>query len=66
MHAVIDERAYNAKTGPSCRRSAASISTRRSCCWPRSISCPPDDPRFVATVDAVGQKLRRGDLLHAL
>ena len=63
MHAVIDERAYNAETGTFVSSFGGEDLDATLLLLAEIDFVSADDPRFVATVDAVGQKLRRGDLL---
>lgn len=63
MHAVIDERAYNPKTGTFVSSFGGEHLDATLLLLAEIDFVLPDDPRFIATVDAVGQKLRRGDLL---
>ena len=63
MHAVIDERAYNGETGTFVSSFGGEDLDATLLLLAEIDFVSADDPRFVATVDAVGQKLRRGDLL---
>ena len=42
--------AWNAQRNSFVGPSAVTNSMPPPCCWRKSASCPPDDPRFVATV----------------
>ncbi|WP_112661650.1 glycoside hydrolase family 15 protein [Microvirga flavescens] len=63
MHAVIDARAFNAQTGTFVSGFDGEHLDATLLLLAEIGFVKPDDPRFVATVDAIGKNLRRGDLL---
>jgi GH15 family glucan-1,4-alpha-glucosidase len=63
MHAVIDERAFNARTGTFVSSFDGEHLDATLLLLAELDFVKADDPRFIATVDAVGKALRRGDLL---
>ena len=60
---VIDERAYNPETGTFVSSFDGEHLDATLLLLAELDFVKPDDPRFIATVEAVGAKLRRGDLL---
>jgi Glucoamylase and related glycosyl hydrolases len=63
MHAVIDVRAYNREKGTFVSSFDGEHLDATLLLLSELNFVDPEDPRFVATVDAIGQALRRGDLL---
>ena len=63
MHAVIDARAYNPGTGTFTSTFDGDDLDATLLLLYELGFVEPDDPRFVATVEAIGRTLRRGDLL---
>ncbi|MGO4572164.1 glycoside hydrolase family 15 protein [Microvirga sp. 2TAF3] len=63
MHAIIDTRAFNKEKGTFVSSFDGSHLDATLLLLAELNFVKPDDPRFIATVDAVGQTLRRGDLL---
>jgi GH15 family glucan-1,4-alpha-glucosidase len=63
MHAVIDTRAYNPETGTFVSSYGGRDLDATLLLLSELNFVKPDDPRFIATVEAIGAKLRRGDLL---
>lgn len=63
MHAVIDERAFNSKTGTFVSSFDGEHLDATLLLLADIGFVTPDDPRFIATVEAIGKVLRRGDLL---
>ncbi len=63
MHRIIDERAFNLRTGTFVSSFDGEHLDATLLLLSELNFVKPDDPRFVATVDAVGKTLRRGDLL---
>ncbi|WP_134500071.1 glycoside hydrolase family 15 protein [Microvirga pakistanensis] len=63
MHRIIDERAFNPRTGTFVSSFDGEHLDATLLLLSELNFVKPDDPRFVATVDAVGKTLRRGDLL---
>ena len=63
MHAVIDTRAFNAQSGTFVSSFDGEHLDATLLLLAELNFVKPDDPRFIATVDAVGHALRRGDLL---
>jgi len=63
MHQVINENAYNPETGTFVSSFGGADLDATLLLLAELDFVKPDDPRFIATVDAVGAKLRRGDLL---
>jgi GH15 family glucan-1,4-alpha-glucosidase len=63
MHRVIDSRAYNPKTGTFVSSFEGEHLDATLLLLAELDFVKAEDPRFVATVDAVGKTLRRGDLL---
>ncbi|PVE26188.1 glucoamylase [Microvirga sp. KLBC 81] len=63
MHRIIDERAFNPQTGTFVSSFGGEHLDATLLLLSELNFVKPDDPRFVATVDAVGKALRRGDLL---
>nr|UHN91757.1 GH15 trehalase [Microvirga sp.] len=63
MHKVIDERAYNPEMGTFVSSFDGTDLDATLLLLAELDFVKPDDPRFIATVDAVGKTLRRGDLL---
>ncbi|MET0742367.1 MAG: glycoside hydrolase family 15 protein [Microvirga sp.] len=63
MHAVIDTRAYNPETGTFASSYGGRDLDATLLLLAELNFVKPDDPRFIATVEAIGAKLRRGDLL---
>ncbi|MXQ11391.1 glycoside hydrolase family 15 protein [Microvirga makkahensis] len=63
MHRIIDERAFNPQTGTFVSSFGGEHLDATLLLLSELNFVKPDDPRFVATVDAVGKTLRRGDLL---
>ena len=51
---------------PSRQRTAARSWMPACCCWPQVGFLPPDDPRFVGTVEAIERELMRRRLRDAL
>ncbi|HZB63619.1 MAG TPA: glycoside hydrolase family 15 protein [Microvirga sp.] len=63
MHRIINERAYNPKTGTFVSSFGGEHLDATLLLLFELNFVKADDPRFIATVDAVGKTLRRGDLL---
>jgi GH15 family glucan-1,4-alpha-glucosidase len=63
MHAVIDERAFNKSTGTFVSSFEGEHLDATLLLLSELGFVKPSDPRFIATVEAVGKTLRRGDLL---
>ncbi|NBJ09733.1 glycoside hydrolase family 15 protein [Microvirga arsenatis] len=63
MHQVINERAFNPKTGTFVSSFDGEHLDATLLLLAELDFVKADDPRFVATVEAVGKTLRRGDLL---
>lgn len=63
MHALIDARAFNAAKGTFVSTFGGDHLDATLLLLAELNFVKPDDPRFIATVDAVGKTLRRGDLL---
>ena len=63
MHRVINKCAYNPETGTFVSSFDGRGSRRDAALLAELDFVKPDDPRFIATVEAAGAKLRRGDLL---
>jgi GH15 family glucan-1,4-alpha-glucosidase len=63
MHRIIDERAYNPEKGTFVSSFGGDDLDATLLLLSELSFVKADDPRFVATVDAVGKTLRRGDLL---
>jgi GH15 family glucan-1,4-alpha-glucosidase len=63
MHRVINERAYNPDTGTFVSSFEGEHLDATLLLLAELDFVKPDDPRFITTVEAVGAKLRRGDLL---
>ncbi|MBZ6078503.1 glycoside hydrolase family 15 protein [Microvirga puerhi] len=63
MHAIIDTRAYNSQKGTFVSSFGGSDLDATLLLLAELNFVEPSDPRFVATVDTIGQTLRRGDLL---
>lgn len=63
MHEVIDRRAFNPRTGTFVSSFDGEHLDATLLLLAELNFVKPTDPRFIATVDAVAQTLRRGDLL---
>ncbi|WP_243370521.1 glycoside hydrolase family 15 protein [Microvirga solisilvae] len=63
MHRIIDEQAYNPEKGTFVSSFGGEDLDATLLLLHELNFVKPDDPRFIATVDAVGKTLRRGDLL---
>ncbi|MBM6593347.1 glycoside hydrolase family 15 protein [Microvirga pudoricolor] len=63
MHAIIDEKAYNPETGTFVSSYGGRDLDATLLLLAELNFAKPEDPRFVRTVEAIGEKLRRGDLL---
>lgn len=63
MHRIIDERAFNPRKGTFVSSFDGDDLDATLLLLHELNFVKPDDPRFIATVDAVGKTLRRGDLL---
>ncbi|MCB8822538.1 glycoside hydrolase family 15 protein [Microvirga rosea] len=63
MHAIIDARAYNPEKGTFVSSFDGSDLDATLLLLAELNFVKPNDPRFIATVDAIGETLRRGDLL---
>lgn len=63
MHAVIDARSFNAARGTFVSSFDGEHLDATLLLLAELNFVKPDDPRFIATVEAVGEALRRGDLL---
>ncbi|HZW46318.1 MAG TPA: glycoside hydrolase family 15 protein, partial [Microvirga sp.] len=63
MHRIIDEKAFNPEKGTFVSSFGGEHLDATLLLLSELNFVKPDDPRFVATVDAVGKTLRRGDLL---
>jgi len=63
MHRIIDEKAYNPTTGTFVSSFGGEHLDATLLLLQELNFVKPDDPRYIATVDAVGKALRRGDLL---
>jgi GH15 family glucan-1,4-alpha-glucosidase len=62
LHRVIDERAWNAERGTFVSTFDGQDLDATLLLLAELNFCKADDPRFVATVEAIGTTLRRGDL----
>ncbi|MCG7393512.1 glycoside hydrolase family 15 protein [Microvirga sp. ACRRW] len=63
MHRIIDEKAYNPQKGTFVSSFGGEDLDATLLLLHELNFVKPDDPRFIATVDAAGKALRRGDLL---
>ena len=63
MHRIIDEKAFNPGMGTFVSSFGGEHLDATLLLLSELNFVKPDDPRFIATVDAVGKTLRRGDLL---
>jgi len=63
MHRIIDEQAFNPERGTFVSSFGGEHLDATLLLLSELNFVKPDDPRFIATVDAVGKTLRRGDLL---
>jgi GH15 family glucan-1,4-alpha-glucosidase len=63
MHHIIDTRAFNPEKGTFVSSFEGEHLDATLLLLAELNFVKPDDPRFIATVDAVGKALRRGDLL---
>ncbi len=63
MHRIIDQKAFNPEKGTFVSSFGGEHLDATLLLLSELNFVKPDDPRFIATVDAVGKTLRRGDLL---
>ncbi len=67
IHADVWAKGYRLAAATASRRPMASRRwTPACCCWPRSASSSPTDPRIVGTVEAIERELLRRRLRAAL